>query len=36
MKTFRDYLEYYNILDVIPFVEAVEKMSSFYQERGYF
>ena len=34
MKTFKDYLEYYNNLDVIPFVEAVEKMKVFYRERN--
>ena len=33
MKTFKDYLEYYINLDVIPFVEAVEKMKVFYRER---
>ena len=33
MKTFKDFLEWYNNLDVIPFVEAVEKMKLFYQER---
>ena len=30
MKTFRQYLEHYNNLDVGPFVEAVEKMQVFY------
>ncbi len=29
MKTFEDFLEWYNNLDVIPFVEAVEKMKLF-------
>ena len=33
MKTFKDFLEWYNNLDVIPFVEAVEKMKVFYKER---
>ena len=31
MTTFRDFLIYYNNLDVGPFVEAVEKMHVFYQ-----
>ena len=31
MKTFKDFLEWYNNLDVIPFVEAVEKMKEFYK-----
>ena len=34
MQTFKDFLEWYNNLDVIPFVEAVEKMKLFYQERN--
>ena len=34
MQTFRDYLIWYNNLDVEPFVEAVEKMFEFYQPRG--
>jgi len=25
MKTIKDFLEWYNNLDVIPFVEAIEK-----------
>ena len=29
MKTFKDFLEWYNNLDVIPFVEAIEKMKVF-------
>ena len=33
MKTFEDYLEYYNNLDVIPFVGCVEKTKLFYQEK---
>ena len=33
MKTFKDYLESYNNLDVILFAEAVEKMKLFYQEK---
>ena len=31
MKTFKDFLEWYNNLDVLPFVEAVEKMKEFYR-----
>ena len=34
MQTFRDYLVWYNNLDVEPFVEAIEKMFQFYQPRG--
>ena len=34
MKTFRDLLIWYNNLDVGPFVEAVEKLQSFYQKQG--
>ena len=33
MTTFRDYLIYYNNLDVGPFVEAVEKMLDFYKSK---
>ena len=33
MESFRDYLEYYNNLDVKPFVEAVGRMLQFYKER---
>ena len=29
-KTFADWLEYYNNLDVGPFLEALEKMRGFY------
>jgi hypothetical protein len=31
MKTFKDFLEWYNNLDVLPFVEAIEKMKEFYK-----
>ena len=31
MKTFKDFLEWYNNLDVLPFIEAVEKMKTFYK-----
>ena len=34
METFQDFLEYYNNLDVKPFVEAVEKMQVFYKDIG--
>ena len=33
MSTFKDFLVWYNNLDVVPFIEAVEKMSQFWQER---
>jgi hypothetical protein len=33
MKTFKDFLEWYNNLDVLPFLEAVEKMKTFYENR---
>ena len=33
MITFKDYLVWYNNLDVEPFVEAIEKMFEFYQPR---
>ena len=34
MKTFRDWLEYYNNLDVAPFLEALVKMRDFYTVLG--
>ena len=34
MKTFVDWLEYYNNLDVGPFLEALEKMRRFYSGLG--
>jgi hypothetical protein len=34
MQDFRDYLIWYNNLDVEPFVKAVEKIFEFYQEKG--
>ena len=34
MKTFGDWLEYYNNLDVTPFVETLEKMKAFYTKIG--
>jgi len=33
METFRDFLVWYNNLDVQPFVVAVEKMFMFWRER---
>lgn len=33
MSTFKEFLIWYNNLDVVPFMEAVEKMSVFWQER---
>ena len=34
MKTFADWLKNYNNLDFEPFIEALNKMRSFYIERG--
>ena len=34
MRTFRNWLEYYNNLDVTPGLEALEKMRSFYSNKG--
>ena len=34
MKTFRDWLEYYNNVDVTPFLETLEKMKAFYTKIG--
>ena len=34
MTTFKDFLIYYNNLDVRPFVSAVEKMQQFYFKHG--
>ena len=34
MRTFADWLRYYNNHDVAPGLEALEKMKSFYTERG--
>ena len=34
MKTFKDWLEYYNNLDVAPGLEALQKMKNFYIEKG--
>ena len=33
MTTFKDWLIYYNNLDVKPFVEAVGKMHNFYKPK---
>ncbi len=33
MRTFKDFLEWYNNLDVIPFIEAIEKMKQFYIDK---
>jgi hypothetical protein len=33
MTRFCDFLIWYNNLDVVPFLEAIEKMSNFWQER---
>jgi len=34
MRTFADWLRYYNNLDVAPGLEALEKMRNFYTEKG--
>ena len=34
MQTFGDWLEYYNNLDVTPFLETLEKMKAFYTKIG--
>ena len=34
MKTFKDWVEYYNNLDVAPGLEALQKMKNFYIEKG--
>ena len=34
MKTFKDWVCYYNNLDVAPGLEALEKMRNFYTEKG--
>ena len=34
MQTFGDWLEYYNNLDVAPFLEALQKMKEFYTNLG--
>jgi hypothetical protein len=33
LTSFRDFLGWYNNLDVVPFLEAIEKMSEFWKER---
>ena len=33
MDTFRDFLVWYNNLDVVPFLEAIDKMSNFWKQR---
>ena len=34
MKTFEDCLEYYNNVDVTPFLETLEKVKAFYTKLG--
>ena len=34
MKSMRDYLIYYNNLDVVPFLEAIEKQHEVYRSKG--
>ena len=33
MRTFADWLRYYNDLDVVPVLEALQKMRAFYTEK---
>ena len=34
LRTGRDFLVWYNNFDVVPFLDAVDKMANFYLERG--
>ena len=34
MKTFKDFLVWYNNLDVVPFIQALERQSAIYQGKG--
>ncbi len=34
METFRDFLVWYNNLDMVPFLEAIDKMSDFWKDRN--
>ena len=34
MQTFGDWLEYYNNLDVTPFLKTLEKMKAYYTDLG--
>ena len=34
METMKDFLVWYNNLDVVPFLEALDKMGQFWQEQG--
>jgi len=34
MKTMKDFLRWYNNCDVIPMVEALDKMFDFYRAKG--
>ena len=34
METFRDFLVWYNNRDVVPFLEAIDKMCEFWQDRN--
>jgi hypothetical protein len=31
IKTFKDILEWYDTCDIFPFIEAVDKMKTFYE-----
>lgn len=34
LQTLRDFLVWYNNLDVVPFLEALEKMSQLWHQHG--
>ena len=34
MTTFRDFLVWYNNRDVVPFLQAIDRLFAFYQQRG--
>ena len=34
MESYRDFFIWYNNLDVVPFLEAIEKMSDFWKDRS--
>ena len=34
MQTFRDFLTWYNNLDAVPFLEALDKQSAVFADKG--
>ena len=34
MTTFRDFLRWYNIKDVVPTLDAMQEMIEFYHDKG--